>query len=240
MIRRMTMAALLALALAPAVPAAAQAPEPPEPPLAGTRLDVVATGEVSRVPDVVRISAAVATQAPTAAEALRQNSARMERVRAALTRAGIADRDIQTQSLQLSAVYRNDDDLRQEAVGYQAANTLVIRFRDVGGAGRILDALVAEGVNQINGPMLGFDNPEQARDEARVLAIANARARANLYARALGMRVKRVVAVNEAASGRYDYEMNLANSLGAGQSDTMIDPGGRKIVATVSVVFELE
>ena len=177
MIRNITMAALLALVLAPAAPAAAQTSEIP--PLAGTRLDVTATGEVSRVPDIVRISAGVATQAPTAAEALRQNSARMERVRAALARAGIADRDIQTQSLELTAVYRNGDYQRQEAIGYRAGNDLLIRFRDVSGAGRILDALVAEGVTEINGPMLGFDNPEQARDEARTLAIDTARARAD-------------------------------------------------------------
>jgi len=102
---RMKMAALLALALAPAVAAAAQVPELAR--LTGTRLDVTASGEVSRIPDIVRIEAGVNTEAPNAAEAMRQNQARMERVRAALTRAGIADRDTQTSSFQLEAVYRS-------------------------------------------------------------------------------------------------------------------------------------
>ncbi|HTU12892.1 MAG TPA: SIMPL domain-containing protein [Allosphingosinicella sp.] len=96
---------------------------------------------------------------------------------------------------------------------------------------------MTEGVNQIRGPILGFDDIEPARDEARTLAIAAARARATLYARALGMRVKRVVFVTEGAASR--YEGSLANSITA-SSDTMLDPGGRKIAATVSVVFELE
>ena len=241
MIRRTGLAAVLALAVMPVEAAAAQNEVAPIQGLTGTRLDLSATGEVSRVPDVVRITAGVSTRAPTAAEALRQNSERMARVRAALTRAGIADRDVQTQSLALTPVTRNperaDDAVDQDVIGYLASNDLVIRFREISGAGRILDALVTEGVNQIRGPILGFDNIEPARDEARALAIAAARSRASLYARALGMRVKRVVYVTEGAANR--YESSLSNSV-TFQSDTMLDPGGRKIAVTVSVVFELE
>jgi hypothetical protein len=240
MIRTTGLAALLVLAALQAAPAAAQGAVAPIPMLGGTRLDVSASGEVTRVPDVVRIVAGVSTRAPTAAEALRQNAARMTRVRAALTRAGISDRDVQTQSLALTAVTRNpdrgDDGLDQDVIGYVASNDLIIRFRDVSGAGRVLDALVGEGVNQIRGPMLAFDNIEAARDEARSLAIANARARASLYAQALGMRVKRVVFVNEGGSGG-GYE-SLSNSVSV--ADTMIDPGGRRIGVTVNVTFELE
>jgi uncharacterized protein len=238
MIRRTGYAALLAIAVSQALPAAAQGEVAPIPALTGTRLDVTATGEVARVPDIVRITAGVSTQAATAAEALRQNSTLMGRVRAALTRAGIADRDVQTESLELAPVYRNPDYQRQEVVGYRAGNDIIIRFREVGGAGRVLDALVAEGVNEIRGPILGFDNIEAARDEARALAIGNARARAALYARALGMRVKRVVFVTEAAPVRFEAS-SLSNSV-TPSSDTMLDPGGRKIAATVTVVFELE
>jgi uncharacterized protein YggE len=248
MIRKTGLAALAALALLPAAPAGAQvtrvdglagAQTPPA--LDGTRLDITATGEVSRVPDIVRVTAGVATQAPTAAEALRQNAALMARVRAALARAGIADRDVQTQSLALSAVYRNGGYPRDQLTGYSASNDLIIRFRDVSGAGPILDALVAAGVTEIRGPMLGFDNPEAARDEARGIAIATARTRAQLYAQALGMRIKRVVAVSEAAQYQYgsDAVSGVVNFQGS-NAGTAIDPGGRRLSATVNVVFELE
>jgi uncharacterized protein YggE len=242
MIRKTGLAALAALALLPAAPAAAQVDgQAAVPPMAGTRLDITATGEVARVPDIVRINAGVDTQAPTAAEALRQNSALMARVRAALTRAGVADRDVQTASIELSAIYPQGDYQRSRAIAYRAGNDLIIRFREVSRAGAILDALVAEGVNEIRGPMLGFDNEEGARDEARSIAIATARARAALYARALGMRVKRVVLVNEAAPARYGFQTSgITNMQANAETDTMIDPGGRKISATVSVVFELE
>jgi len=241
MIRKTVLAALAIFALQPAAPAAAQnaAPLPPLPVLGGTRLDISATGEVSRVPDIVRVTAGVATQAPTAAEALRQNAALMATVRAALARAGIADRDIQTQSLALNAVYRNGAYPREQIAAYSARNDLIIRFRDVGGAGPVLDALVAAGVNEIRGPILGFDNPEAARDEARAIAIVTARARAQLYAQALGMRVKRVVAVAETVQYGAPGGDGFAN-MNASDASTTIDVGGRRLSATVNVTFELE
>lgn len=235
MIRKTALAALAVFALLPATPLTAQTT-----PLAlsGTRLDIVATGEVSRVPDIVRVTAGVATQAPTAAEALSQNAALMARVRAALARAGIADRDVQTQSLALNAIYRNGAYPREQIAGYSARNDLVIRFRDVSGAGPVLDALVAAGVNEIRGPILGFDNPEAARDEARSIAVATARTRAQLYAQALGMRVKRVVAVSETA--QYGVPVDGFANMNVSQASTAIDVGGRRLSATVTVVLELE
>jgi uncharacterized protein len=240
MIRKTALAALAVFALLPATPVAAQIPlsAPSLPALAGTRLDIVASGEVSRVPDIVRVIAGVATQAPTAAEALRQNAELMVRVRAALARAGIADRDIQTQSLALNAIYRNGAYPREQIQGYSARNDLIIRFRDVSGAGPVLDALVAAGVNEIRGPILGFDNPEAARDEARGIAIATARTRAQLYAQALGMRVKRVVAVSETV--QYGVPGDGFANMNASQASTAIDIGGRRLSATVNVTFELE
>ncbi|HKR23716.1 MAG TPA: SIMPL domain-containing protein, partial [Allosphingosinicella sp.] len=176
---------MAALALATAVPAAAQAV--PAPAVTGTRLEVAATGEVTRVPDIVRIGAGVVTQAPTAVEAIRQNGARMERVRAALRRAGVAERDIQTSAISLQPDYRYQENRPPVLTGYRASNEVNVRFRDIAGSGPILDALVAEGANQINGPNLGIDRPEAALDEARTRALAAARARAELYARSLDM-----------------------------------------------------
>ena len=125
----------------------------------------------------------------------------MDRVLAALKRAGVADRDIQTSNVNLNAEYRYPENQAPQLVGYTATNTVTIRFRDIRSSGKILDALVSEGSNQISGPNLVVDKPEAALDEARAKAIASGRARADLYAKSLGMRVVRVVAVSE--SGGY-------------------------------------
>jgi hypothetical protein len=225
-------AALLAL------PAAAAAQT--EAPLHGTRLDLVATGEVSRVPDVARIGAGVVTTAPTASAAVEQNARQMAAVRAALKRAGIADRDIQTSSLSLYPEYRQETpNAAQQIAGYRATNEVSVTFRDIAASGRILDALVGQGANQINGPSLSVDHPEAALDEARVKALTAARARAELYARAAGKHVVRIVTISEGASGvpgpRPMYRMAAA-----AQDSTVVDPGTQTLSVSLNVTFELD
>jgi len=210
--------------------------------LEGTRLDVVATGEVTRVPDIARINAGVVTQAPTATAAIEQNARRMTAVRAALRRAGIADRDIQTSNVSLNPDYRYVENQSPQLVGYRAGNEVTVRFRDIANTGRILDALVAQGANQINGPMLGLDKPEAALDEARTAALRTAQARAELYARALGKRVRRVLSVSEAGQGYSPMPRPmLAEGRGAADmAQTKIDPGEQTVSISLTVSYELE
>ena len=137
-----------ALAIPAALPAQATLIEQP---VAGTRLDISATGTVSRVPDLAIISAGVVTKSTTATGAIADNAARMERVRAALKRAGIADRDIQTSSINLNPDYRYENNQPPVLTGYQASNNVSVKFRDIRNSGKILDALVAEGANRSTG-----------------------------------------------------------------------------------------
>jgi hypothetical protein len=233
---------LTALALSVAVmatPAGAQTATVVAQPIAGTRLDVSATGEATRVPDIAIISAGVVVRAATATAALEQNAARMQRVRAALSRAGIADRDIQTSNISLNPEYRYIENQPPQLVGYTASNQLSIQFRDIRNTGKILDALVAEGANQINGPNLTIDKPEQALDEARTKALAVGRARAELYARSLGMRVVRLLSVSE-NSGDYARPMPVVMQARAADSFAKIDPGEQKLQVTLAMTFELQ
>lgn len=240
MIRTIALASALALSPAFAFPAAAQEASPVQA-ITGTRLDVVATGEVTRVPDVALISAGVVTVAPTATAAIRQNAERMASVRTALKRAGIADRDIQTSAINLSPDYRYVENQPPQLTGYRASNEVTVRFRDIAETGKILDALVAQGANQINGPNLTIDKPEEAMDEARTKALAAARARADLYARALGKRVKRILSISESGAGPIlPPRPVMMMEARAAAPATKIDPGEQTISATLSVSFELE
>jgi len=235
--------ALLALAAATSLtsPALAQAVQPGfAQPVTGTRLDISATGEVSRVPDIAVISAGVVTRAPTAVAALADNAARMERVRAALKRAGIADRDIQTSNVSLNPDYRYAENQPPQLTGYNASNTVNVRFRDIRSTGRILDALVAEGANQINGPSLTIDKPEAALDEARAKAIANGRARAEVYARSLGMRVVRLLSVSESSGYGGGPMPMVRGDVASMAAKTEISPGEQQLQVTVSMSFELQ
>jgi uncharacterized protein YggE len=237
MIRSLRLAAFVALAAVPAASAWSQNAVATTAALAGTRLDVVATGEVNRVPDTALISAGVVTNAPTASAALDQNAVRMAAVRAALRRAGIADRDIQTSSINLYPDYRQDEkNPTPQIVGYRASNDLSIRFRDIKGAGRILDALVAEGANQVNGPSLIIGEPEPALDEARIKALTAARARADLYARTLGKKVGRILSISEAGAAPQPIGM----AMNMVRQSSKIEPGEQTLSVSLSVSFELE
>jgi len=232
----------LALAVLAMLPSAVSAQAPhPMPPLPGTRLDIVATGETRKVPDLAVISAGVVTQAADAAGAMRDNAAAMAKVVAAVRKAGVAERDIATSTIGLNPQYRYGENVPPVITGYQATNTLTIRFRDVAQSGKILDALVAAGVNQISGPTLQIDKPQAAENEARVDAIRIARSRAQLYADATGLKVKRILSISE--SGGYSppspvmYQMKAAPREAM---DTTINPGEQTVGVSVTVTFELE
>lgn len=245
---------LLAVMLA-ASPAAlnAQAPQPeitigP----ASTVLSLTAEGETRRAPDIAMFSAGVVTQAPTASGAIRDNAARMAAVVAALKRAGIAARDIQTSTISLNPVFSNPDRDRPQAlprddrapriVGYQARNTVQVRVRNLADMGQVIDTLVEVGANEVNGPNFMLDEQQAALDEARLDAVTKGRQRAELYARAAGMRVSRILSISE--SGGYHpvrREMMLATSDAGGPAPapSPVEPGELTLGANISMQFEL-
>lgn len=238
MMRSVALASLLALSIPMG---AAAAGELPGQAISGTRLDIVATGEVSRVPDIARINAGVVTQAPRATDAIQQNARQMARVIAALKKAGIAEKDIQTSSINLNPEYRYAENQPPMLTGYRASNEVTVRFRDIAQTGAILDALVAEGANQISGPALSIDKPEQALDEARQQALVKAKARADLYAAALGKRVKRILSISESGAMPPPYPIPMMQrAVAMDAAETKIVPGEQTLSINLSISYELE
>lgn len=234
MVRLLTLAAAAAaLPLTAAAQVAAPVPE-------GTLLDVVAEGEASRVPDIATIRAGVVTQAPTAAAALAANATQMKSVLAALKAAGIAERDVQTATISLNPQYRYAENQPPVITGYQASNNVSVKFRDIAKSGDILDALVKQGANQIDGPNLSIDQIEAAQDEARTDAVKRARARADLYARALGMRVERLVSLSEANDGGMPGPVPVMMARMEAKDSTQVIPGEQRVGVTIRVRFLLK
>ena len=171
---------------------------------------------------------------------MQDNANRMSRVLAALKKAGIADKDVTTSSINLSPQYRYVENQAPVVVGYQASNQVTVRFRNIAKSGTILDALVKEGSNQINGPTLTIDKPEAAQDEARVAEIKAARDRASLYANALGMKVVRIVSISESEGYSGGPVPVVAMRAMDSVAKTEIMPGEQSVSVNVSVVFELQ
>ena len=243
----------LALALAAlAAPLAVQAHELSSGPVVAagnTLLTLSAEGRSNRTPDLAVFSAGVTSQGKTASEALSANSADMNKVIAALKRAGIADRDIQTSNLSLNPIYQPQrpmpdgtvEPAQPKIIGYQVYNTVNVRQRNLAQFGRVLDTLVAAGANQINGPSFQMDDPDAATDEARIQAMKKARARANLYASAAGLKVVRILAISE--SGGYAPQppvLYARTTMADGmEKSTPVAAGEVSLTSTVTVLFEL-
>lgn len=234
---------LLAFALAAALPMTSHARPADDlaaPATQGTLLSVSATAEASRTPDIATLSTGVVTQAADANAAMRDNAVQMDRMLAALRAAGIAPRDIQTSGINLNPQYKYAENQPPAIVGYQASNTVNVKVRELARLGKVLDALVAQGANQINGPSFGIDQPEAALEEARLAAVKKAQAQAQTYARALGLQVKRIVSISEGgASLPRPVPMMRAMAADAGFKETAVAPGESTVSVSVEMVFEL-
>ena len=219
--------------------------KPPFPDIAiaspqGTLLSVSASADATRVPDVATISTGVVTQAADANAAMRANAVQMDKVMAAIRAAGIAERDIQTAGINLNPQYKYVENQPPSIVGYQASNTVNVKVRDLSKLGQVLDAFVANGANQINGPSFEVDKPDEAYDEARLAALKKAQARADTYAAALGMKVRRIVSINEGgASFPRPMPMMRARAADGFAKETSVSPGEASLSVSIDVVFEL-
>ena len=209
-----------------------------------TTLSINANAAVKRAPDLAILSGGVQTDAKTAAEAIAENAKRMDGVFKTLDRAGVGKRDIQTSNFSLQPRY--DYDRRKgEApllVGYTASNQITVRVRDMEKVGATIDAMVSEGGNVFSGVRFALDDPSEALNEARRTAMGEALDRAELYADAAGLSVKRIVTINERSSGQpRPQPLARAQLLDvAAESATQIAGGEISYDITVSVLFELE
>jgi uncharacterized protein YggE len=228
----MRLSSLAAATLLALIATTADAREP-------TRLTVSATADVAAQPDLAQIGAGVMTRADTAEAALMDNSQRMARVVRALRQAGVADRDIQTSGLNLQPQFRYEPNREPVPVGFQATNRVQVRLRDLTRAGRVIDALVREGANQIDGPTFEIAEPEPLMDRARVEAVRRARARADIYASAAGLRVTRIAAISEGHAIRPVPMPRAAMAMEA-RADTPVEPGEVALSVVVTMEFELE
>jgi uncharacterized protein YggE len=214
-----TLATVVGLLLLAGAPATGQEPapgppwmRPPEP-----SVTVVGTGTVSVRPDTAEVSAGVVTQSATAAQALSENSVRVEKVLKAVTAAGIAERDVQTTNVSVVPLRRQgrQDAHPPEIVGYEVSNQVRVKVRDLGVLGRLLDALVGEGANVLGGISFSVADPAPFLDQARAKAIADARRKALVYTAAAGQRLGPLLSIRESAPAgpRFETRMLAASSV---------------------------
>ena len=241
--RQITLAALLSTILV-AMPACAQEQGAQCPDsIKGTELNINASSDVKASPDVAMLTAGVVSVAPNVAAAMKDNTLKMNALFAAVKEAGITDKDMQTSGFNIQPQYVYAENLPPKIMGYQVANNLTIKVRDMTKIGAMLDALASSGANQVSGPDFTIDNPDALMDKARAEAVIKARARAEIYAKAANLKIKRITAISEQSMGQpmpvyKTARMEMAADSGAGAAP--IAAGEMALSVTVNVGFELE
>ncbi|MEM6619404.1 MAG: SIMPL domain-containing protein [Pseudomonadota bacterium] len=202
-------------------------------------ITVVGHGQVNVVPDVGVARLGVETTGETAGEALAQMSTAMTDVIAAAKDAGLPDRAIRTSRLNLSPIYdrRNQNRPVVPVVGYHASNQITVRVEDVGSFGSLLDALTQAGANTIQSVSFEVSDPAAALAQARRTAVADARAKAELYADAAGITLGPVVRITEGGAGRRPDIERAA--LGASPVAVPIQAGETTVSAAITLVFAI-
>ncbi len=206
-------------------------------------ISVSGLGEVKTRPDMAIITTGVVTEAPSAQDALTKNNAAMAAVIAALKNAGVAEDDIQTSNFSVSPQYppyQPNQTTTPRVSGYQVSNQVTASVKDLAKLGTTLDALVRAGSNQINGIMFDVQDPKKVLNEARKKAVAEAKAKAELYAEAAGVSVGRVLQITE-SGGVVPPQPVMMRAYKAEAADAVpVAPGQQTLTASVSVTFELQ
>jgi uncharacterized protein len=200
-------------------------------------ISVSATGSVDAEPDLASVSVGAIVEADTAKEALARSSTLMAKLIDGLKALGIAAKDIQTTAINIEPRYAQAKDGRPAALaGYRLVNRVHLTVREVKRLGEILDGAIGLGANQVNG--IGFDvsNAETLMDDARRLAIANARRRADLYAAAAGAELGSVLTISETTNAS-PRALPMARAAAVGP--VPIEAGTRTLTVDVNVTYAL-
>jgi uncharacterized protein YggE len=230
MIRRIP----LAIAVAVAAPAFAQAPTQSDFPQA---ISVSGEASVAAPPDIAMIDTGVASDAKTARDAAAANNAAMAKVIAALKAAGIDDKDYQTSRLSLQPQYERSRD--GAVTGFRAGNRVTIKLHDVGKVAAVIDAVVGAGANDIGNIYFTVAEPSKLLDEARTKAIADARRKAEIYAKAAGVALGAPLNISEDGTPAPMFRVKtLAAPMQA--AGTPVAQGEETLSITVNVTWAIK
>lgn len=208
-----------------------------DPPL--RTVSVEGVGRVAAVPDMAVVSLGVQREAREASAAMTAASEAMTQVLARVSEAGIAPEDVQTTRIGLDPRWRHSQDgTPPRVVGYVASNTLSVKVRDLDRLGSLLDAVVSDGANTMNGLSFDVAETQALEDEARVLAVQDAERRARIAAEAAGASLGHVVSLSEGSRGGVPRPMFEAAD--AMRATVPVAAGQVEIVVTVGAVFELD
>jgi len=212
---------------------------------AGQRtISVSGEGKIAIQPDVAYVSFGVSTKGKTANEAQTANATAFAAVEKALKEQfGVAAKDIKTSGFYVQPEYNWSDKGQSTLVGYMADHTVTVTYRDLAGLGKLLDAVSKAGANRVNGVQFGTEKADAYELQAIEKAMADAKAKAEVIAKAAGRSVKGVLHVQQGGASsippQYYPIAKEEAAMDAGGASTSVQPGEMEITTTVSVTYEM-
>ena len=203
------------------------------------RITVSGEADVASTPDMASVTVGVTSQARTAADALAQNTQRMQGLMAGLGARGLPEKDIQTSNLSLQPLWNNGSGQTRKITGYQVSNQVHVTVRDLDKLGGLLDELVAGGANNFYGLSFGLQDPMPSRNQALGMAVARARAKAQLLAAAAGVELGQLLDMREAGAVSYAPQP-MMRAMAMEMDAAPISTGEVSTGATVTLVYEIK
>lgn len=230
-----------ALSFALFTPRAPTTAAQPLPPVAAERsgISVVGEGAVTVTPSTALILFGVNVFDASLAKAQQQAAQQMDAVIARLKASGIAEQDIKTVNYSVNPEYDFRDGGSPTLRGYRVINTVQVKVRRIDTVGQLIDDVVAAGATQVQGISFEAENPEALKSQARELAMANARAKAEQMANLAGVTLGRPILIEESDTGGVPPRpVPFAEAAPAAQR-TPIQPGETEVRTTVHVVYSI-
>lgn len=229
-------------------------------------ISVSGNGEVYKVPDLAVMNFSVASEAKTVAEAMEDNVKKMNAIGDVMKSMGVAEKDMQTTNFSINPRYdyvKTATPLAPTAEiavdeyyypsgkrtlsGYDVNQTLTVKVRqeNMGKIGQIIQEAAASGANQVGNLQFTLDDPDAAQAEARELAIADAKEKAEILARQMGVKLVRIVSYSDGGYSplyRINYDAKEAYGMGgaAPMAAPEIQAGESKISVNVNIAYEIE
>lgn len=218
----------------------AQAAPPVEPPRTLDSITVTGSGKSTVRPDRVSFTAGVETTAPTVDDAVRQNNERMSSLIAALKKAGATENDLRTSTFMVFPQQVYEPNQKPRLVGFQVTNSVTVTKQNPADAGKLLTTALNAGANQVSALSFTLSDPTSARNNGLQLAVADARAKAELLARAAGRNVGRAIMIHEGVPAQPPQPiMGRTMAMEAKVADVPIESGTDELSYDVTVTFEL-
>jgi uncharacterized protein len=230
--RSMSFAAALVTATLFAAPALAEADFP-------SAISVTGEAQVSAPPDLAQLDAGVASDGKTAREAAEANNAAMSKVLAALKGAGLEDKDYQTSRLSLQPQYAPNRPGPSPIVGYRASNRVSIKLHDVAKVASVIDTLVTAGANDVGNINFTVTQASKLLDDAREKAIADARRKAEIYAKAAGVTLGAPLSISEEGAPAPVFRAKMMRAAPM-ETSTPIAQGEETLSVTVAVTWAIK